>query len=144
MPPEPPANPPAVNGQPAAQPAKAAPEKTVSFAFEDKPWNQVIDWFAKESGLVFISTAKPTGSVTIKTDPTRKYTIREVVDLLNEALSQQKYVLIRRSQSFTVWPACEEPPPRGVTGTPSARQAASARSASFMVRGVTTPSGMIW
>ena len=48
------------------------------------------------------------------------------------------------SESLTVWPACEVPPPRGVTGTPSARQIAIARSASSIVRGVTTPSGMIW
>ena len=46
--------------------------------------------------------------------------------------------------SLTVWPACEVPPPRGVTGTPSARQSAMARSASAIVRGTTTPTGMIW
>ena len=45
---------------------------------------------------------------------------------------------------LTVCPACDEPPPRGVTGTPSARQIPIARSASSIVRGVTTPSGMIW
>ena len=45
---------------------------------------------------------------------------------------------------LTVWPACEEPPPRAVTGTPSSRQIAIARSASSIVRGATTPSGMIW
>ena len=45
---------------------------------------------------------------------------------------------------FTVCPACEEPPPRAVTGTPSARQIPIARSASSIVRGTTTPSGMIW
>ena len=44
---------------------------------------------------------------------------------------------------FTVCPACDEPPPRGVTGTPSARQISIARSASSIVRGITTPSGMI-
>jgi len=44
---------------------------------------------------------------------------------------------------FTVCPACDEPPPRAVTGTVSARQIAMARSASSMVRGTTTPSGMI-
>ena len=47
------------------------------------------------------------------------------------------------SERLTVWPACDVPPPRGVTATPSARQIASARSASAMLRGATTPSGMI-
>ena len=36
---------------------------------------------------------------------------------------------------MTVCPACDEPPPRGVTGTPSARQIPIARSASSIVRG---------
>ncbi len=48
------------------------------------------------------------------------------------------------SESLMVWPHCEVPPPRGVTLTPSARATASARSASAMLRGTTTPSGMIW
>src|SRR5207302_8231826 len=35
----------------------AVPEKTVSFIFDGKPWGSVLDWFAKESGLVFYSTS---------------------------------------------------------------------------------------
>ena len=48
------------------------------------------------------------------------------------------------SEELTVCPACDEPPPRGSTVTPSSRASAIARSASSIVRGVTTPSGMIW
>ena len=48
------------------------------------------------------------------------------------------------SEWLTVWPHCEVPPPRGSTVTPSSRAMASARSASAMVRGTTTPSGIIW
>ncbi len=43
-----------------------------------------------------------------------------------------------------VWPHCEVPPPRGVTVKPSSRARLSVRSASSMVRGTTTPAGMIW
>ena len=46
--------------------------------------------------------------------------------------------------SLTVWPHCEVPPPRGVTIRPSSRAIASARSASSIERGTTTPNGMIW
>ncbi len=46
--------------------------------------------------------------------------------------------------SLTVWPHCEVPPPRGVTIRPASRAIASARSASSMVFGTTTPAGMIW
>src|SRR5262249_42934039 len=96
QPPAGPARAPPAGPKPAAAPAEKT-EKTVSFVWEDKPWNSALDWFAKESGLVMITTVKPTGSVTIKTDKDRKYTIKEVVDLINEALAQQKMVLIRRS-----------------------------------------------
>ena len=48
------------------------------------------------------------------------------------------------SEEFTVWPDCEVPAPRGNTLTPSSRASASACSASFIERGATTPTGMIW
>ena len=48
------------------------------------------------------------------------------------------------SDWLTAWPDCEVPPPRGSTLTPSSRASASARSASAIVRGATTPSGIIW
>ena len=47
------------------------------------------------------------------------------------------------SEEFTVCPHCEVPPPRGSTETPSSRAIAIARAASSIVRGVTTPSGII-
>lgn len=95
-----------VAAQPPDKPEKVEKEKTVSFIFEDKPWPQVLDWFAKESGLLLVTTTKPTGSLTLKSD--RQYTIPEVIDLLNDALSQQKFILIRREQSFSVFPADEK------------------------------------
>ena len=48
------------------------------------------------------------------------------------------------SDAFTVCPLCEVPPPRGSTETPSSRAIAIARAASSIVRGVTTPCGIIW
>ena len=48
------------------------------------------------------------------------------------------------SEGPTVWPACEVPPPRASTVAPSARAMPIARSASSIVRGATTPTGMTW
>ena len=48
------------------------------------------------------------------------------------------------SEELIVCPHCDVPPPRAVTLTPSSRASAIACSASFIERGVTTPSGMIW
>ena len=69
----------------------------------------MLDWFSKESGLTPILTIKPTGSVTIKPPKDRKFTMGEVVDLLNEAMTQQKFILIRRQVSFYIHPSDEKP-----------------------------------
>ena len=41
--------------------AARAPEKTVSVNFKSANWDDVLDWFSKESGLTPILTVKPTG-----------------------------------------------------------------------------------
>ena len=99
---------------PAAPPAAATPAapKTVTFAFDGKPWPEVLDWFKQESGLALITSYVPTGSAKIGA-PNRKFTIPEVVDVLNEALAAQNYVLVRREASFGVYPA-DVPPPAAV------------------------------
>jgi general secretion pathway protein D len=106
--------PPPAAVQPAA-PA-AAPEKTVTFSFDGKPWSEVLDWFKQESGLAIITTFVPTGSAKISSDPKKKYTIPEVVDVLNEALAAQNFIIVRRERSFGVYPA-DVPPPPGILPT---------------------------
>src|SRR5439155_6542602 len=60
----------------------------------------------QEMGLPFSSQIVPTGMFSFA--PTKEnYTIPEVIDILNEALAQQKYRLIRRDWSFTVVPSDE-------------------------------------
>ncbi|MBN9522791.1 hypothetical protein J0H58_30445, partial [bacterium] len=105
-----PATPPADKGDVKAAP-KAEPEKTISVNFESAPWQEVLDWYAKETGLILVTTIRPTGSVTIKPGPNRKFTLSEVTDLLNEAMIPQKFLIIRYQTSFTVWPADEPLPP---------------------------------
>ena len=92
--------------------------KQYSFSFDNKPWQQVIEWFADQSGLAFSGPYKPTGTFSF-TPPKvngelKKYTIPEIVDVINEALlglpATQKYVMLRRSQTFTFLPA-DEPIP---------------------------------
>jgi general secretion pathway protein D len=102
----------------AVQPATpaAAPEKTVTFSFDGKPWPEVLDWFKQESGLAIITTFVPTGSAKISSDPKKKYTIPEVVDVLNEALAAQNFIIVRRERSFGVYPA-DVPPPPGILPT---------------------------
>src|SRR5207245_220467 len=83
------------------------------------PWQKVIEWFSDTTGLAFAGVFKPTGTFNF-TPPkvnggVRKYTIPEIVDIINEALeaqaSTQKYVLIRKTQTFTFIPADEKVDP---------------------------------
>ncbi|MFO0938708.1 MAG: hypothetical protein U0798_19570 [Gemmataceae bacterium] len=93
----------------ATQPAAPKPVKTVTFSFDGKPWSEVLDWFKQESGLALITTFTPTGSAKILTDPKRKYTISEVVDVLNEGLAGQNCIIVRRVVVRSV--SADVPPP---------------------------------
>src|SRR5689334_17071952 len=64
-----------------------AAERTISVSWDGAQWQEVLDWYAKESGLILNTSVKPTGSVTIKPPGAgRKFTLGEVTDLLNEAM----------------------------------------------------------
>ncbi|HYH68266.1 MAG TPA: hypothetical protein VD866_26470, partial [Urbifossiella sp.] len=112
--PVPTAPPPAVVPDKAATPMpapapKAEPEKTVSISFTAQDWQTVLDWYGKETGLILVTTVRPTGSVTIvPPGPSRKFTLGEVTDLLNEAMIPQKFMIIRRQASFYIQPADEK------------------------------------
>ncbi len=88
-------------------------EKRYTFSMKNVPWKDVIDWFADQSGLAFAGAFKPTGTFTFNSPRGKEYTIPEIVDILNESLMAQKYILITRSQTFTIWPADEKLPDIG-------------------------------
>jgi len=93
--------------------APAAPkERTVTFAMSDKPWADVMKWYADESGMAFNSVVKPpdgTFNFIPPKDPatgqTKRYTLSGVTDIINESLLAKNFVLIRFEQSFRLWPA---------------------------------------
>jgi len=118
-PPTPPQSPPAP-AQPAPKEPTPAPTvivpnsnvdpnslstKTVSFEMRDKPWKNVLEWLSNETGLPVITTATPTGTFNFYGNPKKKYTIPEVIDVINEGLLEKKFVLIRKDASFTIVPA---------------------------------------
>ncbi|MCS7269548.1 MAG: hypothetical protein NZ703_00555 [Gemmataceae bacterium] len=95
--------------KPSDKPAdKSSSERTITVNFKNAHWDDVLEWFAKESGLTPILTVRPTGSVTLLPPKDRKFTLGEVVDLLNEALIQQRFILIRRQISFYIHPSDEK------------------------------------
>jgi len=99
-------------------PAATPREETYVFTFDSKPWTQVIEWFADTTGLAFVGNHKPAGTFTFippkVNGALKKYTVAEVIDLLNEALqvnsTTKRYVLVRRSQTFTLIPADDKIP----------------------------------
>src|SRR5947209_1633077 len=99
-------------GQPPA--AKAAdkpaekPEKQITVQFVNAGWAEVLTWFAKESGLTQLTTVVPTGNVTIRPPGDRKFTLTEVVDLINDAMIQQNFLLLRTPTAFYIVPVDEK------------------------------------
>lgn len=80
--------------------------KTVKFEMRDKPWSQVLEWLADQTNLqvILIKDNKPTGTFTYiapKNEP-KEFTIPQVIDILNQSLEGQNYLLIRRSGSYTI------------------------------------------
>jgi RNA polymerase sigma factor (sigma-70 family) len=83
-------------------------EKTYSFEIRDKPWPQVFEWYSDISGLPFVGTERPTGTVQFIAPKQRQYTLEEITDHLNELLLAKNYLLVRREASFTVLLADEK------------------------------------
>jgi hypothetical protein len=93
-------------------PKAEVPSKTVKVEFVNTPWRKVFRWLIEETGKPVIFTNAPTGSFTYVGPPNKRYTIAEVVDILNEGLLNvnraQPYELIQRQRSFTLVPADEQ------------------------------------
>jgi type II secretory pathway component GspD/PulD (secretin) len=103
----------AVEARQVAKQDKQKPEpRTYAFRWQNAPWTQVLKRLAEITGLPVITTHTPTGSFTFippKVDgkEDKKYTIPEIIDILNEALLAQKFIIVRRQASLGVFPADE-------------------------------------
>jgi hypothetical protein len=88
-------------------------EKTFAFEMRDKPWKQVIEWFVDQSGLAFVGSRTPTGTFSFVGPPNKRYSLPEIIDILNEALLSQRqpYLLLRGERSFRLIPADEKVDP---------------------------------
>jgi hypothetical protein len=83
-------------------------DRRIAVRFERATWQEVLDWYSKESGLILNTTVRPAGTVTIKPPGVdRTFTLAEVTDLINECLAIQKFMLIRNTTTFTIRPIGE-------------------------------------
>jgi hypothetical protein len=86
-----------------------APEKRITFSMAKKPWqgeNGVLKWLSDQLGIPLVGKAFPTGSFNfsppVVNGVVQTYTLPEVVDLINQELQREKWVLIRYKDHFTV------------------------------------------
>jgi hypothetical protein len=96
----------AVGPPPAAEPSRwiTVPE------FRGKPWKWVFQWLTEQTGKPLVSNYMPTCSFTfVPPNPPRKYTLPEVIDLINDRLlllsTTQQYILLQRPRNFILVPA---------------------------------------
>jgi len=69
---------------------------------KDAKWEDVFDWYAKESGRKADVRVKPEGTFTCLLGKDRQFTIGDVTDLINEELAKQKLLLIPHRKTFAV------------------------------------------
>lgn len=87
-------------------------EPRITFQMQVAPWGRVLEWLSDQSGLPVIATTKPTGTFTFlapnQGNSPATYTIIEIIDLINEALVTQKFILVRRTAVLQLLPADEK------------------------------------
>lgn len=87
---------------PAKQPTKEV-QRTFTFEFRDTPWDKVLDWLADNSGgMPVVSSIKPQGTFNFVNAGGKKYTLPQIIDILNRSLIKDKIMIIRGSSSYTV------------------------------------------
>ncbi|HQR07782.1 MAG TPA: secretin N-terminal domain-containing protein, partial [Gemmatales bacterium] len=85
-------------------PAKDGPSlKPLAFEFRDTPWEKVLDWLADNSpGMPIVGSTKPQGTFNFFSPGGKKYTIPQVLDILNSSLIGQKIIILRNTSNYTV------------------------------------------
>ncbi|MFO0879228.1 MAG: secretin N-terminal domain-containing protein [Gemmataceae bacterium] len=94
---------------------KPTDEKLYAFTMEKKPWGSVFNWLAEQTGKPIVANALPSGTFTFTNPKGKKYTLAEVIDIINDGLmanaATQKYYMINRERNFTIVPADDKVDP---------------------------------
>ena len=70
--------------------------RKVKFEFRDQPWDKVIEFVGKNLGLDYVGLYRPSGTFNfIPSGKKPEYTMAEVLDIVNQALIAQNYLLMR-------------------------------------------------
>jgi len=85
----------------------------LTFNFRYHPWEDVLDWFARQAGLSLLYEDLPQGTCNY-VDP-REYTTADALDVLNSLLLIKGYTLVRRERMLVVINVENGIPPNLVT-----------------------------
>ncbi len=94
-----------------ARPFEAKPNltaKTFVIEMRSKPWAAIFEWLTDQTGMPFVSRIPPPpGTFNFIAKAGRRYTLGELIDLLNDGLAAHRYVLLRSPTCFRLVPADE-------------------------------------
>jgi general secretion pathway protein D len=83
-------------------------EKRFTLEFRNEPWQKVLEWLADQTKIPVTTDHYPTGSFTFIAPKGAKYSLPDVIDIINGGLLTKKYLLIRLPQLFTLVDASEK------------------------------------
>ncbi|TWT67679.1 Bacterial type II/III secretion system short domain protein [Posidoniimonas polymericola] len=101
--------------QPPAEtpPARPTGDGKLTFNFRFQPWEDVLGWFADQADLSLVLDAPPSGTFNYR--DSRRYSIGEALDVLNNVLQTKGYTLVRKDRMLLLINLEDEIPPNLVT-----------------------------
>lgn len=77
-----------------------AQDPQLRFSFDQQPWQDVLNWFARQADLSLVVDQLPPGEFTYS--DTRTYSPTESIDLLNSVLMTKNFTLVRKDKMLIV------------------------------------------
>jgi hypothetical protein len=86
-----------------ADPNRRGPRRDDTFEFrvDNKPLKEVLMWLSDQTGLPFIGSSVP-GSFTFVGPEGQRYTVPEIVAIINRSLRLRGLELVRRERCFVI------------------------------------------
>lgn len=82
--------------------------KTFLVEMRAKPWATIFEWLTDQTGMPFVSKIPPPpGTFNFIGKAGQRYSLGELIDLLNDGLAAHRYVLLRGPTCFRLLPADE-------------------------------------
>jgi type II secretory pathway component GspD/PulD (secretin) len=88
----------------------------LTFNFRYQPWQDVLDWFADQSGLSLVLESPPPGTFNFR--DSRSYSVGEALDVLNQVLLTKGFVLVRSNRMLVLCNLEDPIPPNLVPDVP--------------------------